>query len=507
MPTPFRPSGAPTPHTTLTALIKRGLLLSLPFSAPLALALTLPMITGCDDEESAQVNAGSSAGASAGAEAPEQPSTYTFESRFKAGESSVSYSGQSARLALIGALGAHMEGFEERIARGALAPVEGGVVGELDVFFSCAMGVCEGEGHGVSLTLPTRQSTIGEISSGKDLVGKLAGNDPVGQRRDWVAEGVMGWSEPLSPEALVRSWFALAEANAIAIANGSAPLDPTGAPISAPHLTADGLHLAELSEKFLFGALALSQAADDYLDDDLEGKGLLSDNAAAEGDAGYSALEHAWDEGFGYFGAARDAGAFTAEEVAGSGGRSEYQRGHDADGDGVIDLTSEYHWSVARYAAQRDRDGGTRFLQGAFEAFLAGRALISGAGGALSDAQLEALRGHRDAALRAWEGAFAASVVHYLNGVLEQLDAPAAEWSFAQHAKEWSEMKGLALAFQFNPRSAVQGADFEALHAAIGVRPTLPSSPEAVAHRAALVAARARLGEIFGFSDEALTAW
>lgn len=420
----------------------------------------------------------------------------------------MAYAGQSARLALIGALGAHMEGLEGRLATGALAPVAGGVVAELDVFFSCAMGVCEGEGHGVTLALPTAQGTIGDISAGKDLVGKVAGNDPVGQRRDWGAQGVQGWPEPLSPEALVRSWFAAAEANALAIADGANPLDPTGAPITAPHLTAEGLHLAELCEKLLFGALALSQAADDYLDDDLEGKGLLSDNAGPEAEGGaYSALEHAWDEGFGYFGAARDAGAFTTEEAAGSGGRPEFQRAHDANGDGLIDLTSEYNWTGARYAALRDRDGGTALLRDVFGAFVAGRALITRAAGPLSAAQLEALKGHRDAALRAWEGALAASAVHYLNEVLAHLDAPAAEWSFAEHAKHWSELKGLALAFQFNPRSAVRGEDFASLHAAIGARPTLPSSPEAAAHRAALVAARGRLGALFGFSEEALAAW
>ncbi len=471
--------------------------MSLPFTVPLCIALSLPWLMGCDDAQTEPAGAGGA----------EEPRSYTFESRFTPGASSVSTEGQAARLAQQVALVDHIEGLEERLATGALAPVEGSVVAELEVFFSCAMGACEGEGHGVTLALPTAQATLGDIATGKTLVGKLAGNDPVGQRREWLTAGVRGWSEPLSPEGLLRAWFAQVEEGALRIANGDNPLDPTGAPITAPHITSEGHHLAELTEKLLFGALALSQASDDYLDDDLEGKGLLSDNSSAEDGGSYSGLEHAWDEGFGYFGAARDAGDFTPEEAAGSGGRAEFQRAHDANGDGVIDLVSEHNWGVARYAAQRDRDGGTRLLHDAFESFVAGRALITSAGGALSAAQLEELKRRRDAALRAWEGALAASVVHYLNEVVALLDVPAAEWSFAEHAKGWSELKGLALSFQFNPRSAVQGADFDALHAAIGLRPTLPSSPEAAAHREALLAARARLGALFGFSAEALAAW
>ena len=54
-------------------------------------------------------------------------------------------------------------------------------------------------------------------------------------------------------------------------------------------------------KKFLLGAVAFSQGADDYLDDDVAGKGLLVFGYIPAEGKKYSALEHAWDEGFGYF--------------------------------------------------------------------------------------------------------------------------------------------------------------------------------------------------------------
>ena len=71
------------------------------------------------------------------------------------------------------------------------------------------------------------------------------------------------------------------------------------------------------------GAVGFSQGADDYLDDDTEGKGLLADHTAADEGKPYTALEHAWDEGFGYFGGARNYLLYTDEEIAGEGGRDD----------------------------------------------------------------------------------------------------------------------------------------------------------------------------------------
>jgi hypothetical protein len=91
--------------------------------------------------------------------------------------------------------------------------------------------------------------------------------------------------------------------------------------------------------------------------------------------------------------------------------------------------------------------------------------------------------------------------------VLRHLDREGEEWSFEAHATHWSELKGFALSFQFNPHSALSDEDFEALHEAIGDRPTLPSATEVDAHREALLEARATLGQRFGFTEDQLNAW
>lgn len=433
----------------------------------------------------------------------EIPSRYIFKSQFTAGESSVSYSGQVMRYALLHAMIQHIEQLPDRLLMG-FSPTGGSVLSELELFYDCPDDLCLTESHGVELEQMLKQSLIGDLSSGKNLSEKVAGRDEIGQHRDW-SQGVLGWDIPFSPDELVRFWFDLIDAQAVLLAEGGVHVDPLGIPISGPHITPEGLNLAELIEKFLYGALMFSQASDDYLDDDEEGKGLLSDHIEDAG--GYTELEHAWDEAFGYLGAARELLAFSAEEITGSGGRPEYQRAFDANEDGVIDLSAEYNWSMIRYAASRDRDGGSQLSTRAFEAFVQGRTLISETQGALSAQQLDELKGYRDEALNAWEGALAASAIHYLNEVLKHLDQGEDEWTFEAHATHWSELKGFALAFQFNPRSALSSEDFESLHQAIGVRPVFPRSEAASAHREALLEARSLLGARYSFSEEQLNSW
>jgi len=465
---------------------------SAPFSRSLSLCLGLSLSAsiGCDKPNQ-------------GARPVVTPSAYSFDSRFEEETSGVSYSGQVARHALLNALVTRIEGLSARLLAGELSPAEGELVAEFELFYDCADDLCVEEPHQLSLDRPFKQETLGAISSGKGLSEKVAGRDEVGQRRDW-SRGLIGWEGSLSPDELVRSWFEQIERQAIEIAEGEPPLSPLGEALDRPEISPDGLHFAELIEKFLFGALAYSQAADDYLDDDLEGKGLLSDHLADDG--GYTALEHAWDEGFGYFGAARDMSLYSLEELAGVGGRPEFQRAHDSDGDGLIDLKSEYNWSFARYAASRDLSGGSDFGARVFEAFLKGRALISAAEGALSPTQLEELQGYRDEALEAWEGVIGASAVHYLNEVLTYHEAQAS-YDFASHAKHWSELKGFALSLQFNPRSAFSDEDLERLHEAIGQRLTPPSEDGSAARVEVLLNARALIAARLDFSEEQLEAW
>ena len=64
-------------------------------------------------------------------------------------------------------------------------------------------------------------------------------------------------------------------------------------------------------------------------------------------------------------------------------------------------------------------------------------------------------------------------------------------YSFDDHAKHWSELKGFALNLQFNPRSAVSDADFVQLHAHIGQAPSLSGADGWAEYRQGLLDARA----------------
>jgi hypothetical protein len=175
----------------------------------------------------------------------------------------------------------------------------------------------------------------------------------------------------------------------------------------------------------------------------------------------------------------------------------------------AIDLKSEYDFGNSQNAAKRDRGAvvASSFTADAFNGFHAGRTLLASIEGELTDAELDELRGHRDQALGAWEGAVAATVVHYINDTLQDMGKFGTEdYSFTSHAKHWGELKGFALGFQFNPHSVMSDADFETFHDLVGTAPVLPSHPQADidAYHADLLEARELMGSAYGFAPENL---
>jgi hypothetical protein len=274
---------------------------------------------------------------------------------------------------------------------------------------------------------------------------------------------------------------------------------PGGVEISKYFVTPKGQDLQQLVQKFLLGAVTYSQGADDYLDDaSLEESG----NVEAEEGKPYTKLEHHWDEGFGYFGAARDYGDYTDDEIAAADGRDDYQGYHDTNGDGAIDLTSEYNFGHSQNAAKRDRGSAesakTDFTKGAWDAFLTGRAIIASAKGALSATQMADLKAQRDAAIANWELAIAASALHYVNEVLADMSKSEADYVFLDHAKHWSELKGFALSLQFNPRKKLSDAQFATLHEKLGIAPALPGDANFDDYKAGLIDARQILADAYG---------
>ncbi len=459
------------------------------------------------------------AGAAGGVATP--VGAYSFDSRFEPGTSSVRYAGQIWRHVVIDDLQRFVGNLTADIDAGnplGLAD-EASVIAALDFYFRFKVSGDGSVPHRITTTPEPLQVTYDDINLDSDLVSKLAGNDAVTDHRDW-STAFSGWSDTTlndgamvtSPEVLVDVLFRTIARNAVLHLNGTPRFIPGSAQTAADrlpvHVTETGLDLQQLLQKHLLGALAYSQGADDYLDDDVADKGLLSSNAR-DGMNAYSTLEHAWDEGFGYFGAPRNYDEYTDEEIAKAGGRDDWQGHHDANGDGFIDLHGEFVFGASANAAKRDLGSATSartdYTKQAFDAFLAGRELIAGAGDALTTEELTRLRAHRDVAVDAWERALAATMVHYVNEVLGHMSRfDTTDYSFRDHAKHWSELKGFALGLQFNPRSQVTPTDFAALHAALGDRPVLPPSAGSTAqeiadYRAALLTARDVLRSSYGF--------
>ena len=228
-------------------------------------------------------------------------------------------------------------------------------------------------------------------------------------------------------------------------------------------ISKEGVHYRQLIQKFLSVAVNFSQGANDYLQTDFGSESALAQYKTKT----YSTGAHKFDEGFGYYGASRDLNDYTDDEAAGKGGRAEYGNGYyDSNGDGLIDLTSEFVFGHAQNCAKRDRKKNaegvpyTDFSKDAMDAFMIGRRIVENAeiAGELTVAANEALQAQIKIAATTWEKCIAATVVHYINDVSADMadfsnGAFADRSNFVNLAKHWGEMKGFALGLQFSPLS------------------------------------------------------
>ena len=441
---------------------------------------------------------------------------YDFESRSLTGISSVSYTGQIARQLLINDLSklisAELSDTSTFDTNGTFVNREQ-VINALNSYFDVADYDVAAQRSLLTLTTPTSlQSKLADLStSSKNLVGKIAGNDATGQHKDWNDGDFVGWGEKGSttPEQLIRTLFGMLADNAQTQIEGAVRQDPLGNDITNISLTSDGRDLKQLIQKFLLMSVAFSQGVDDYLDNDVAGKGLLSNHTDTT--KAYTQLEHQFDEAFGYFGAARDYLNYSDEEVAAKGGREDYQLYHDTNNDGAIDFNSEYNFSQSTNAAKRDRGAtvATDFSKTAMTAFLQGRKLLNDTAGVdLTEAQRTELYSYRDTAVDTWEKAIAATVVHYINDVRSDLEKLATDdFSYSDTAKHWSEMKGFALGLQFNKMSLLGDEDFAMVHSMMGDMPVLTGEAEVATYRANLLIARDLLQAAYTFDADNAANW
>ncbi len=445
--------------------------------------------------------------------------TYSFVSS-GSDESSVSYSGQTARHILIAELNNYIaSGLMTDLQNSTLTTREQ-VLAKLMSFYKTTdtdYDLILGEQTLTTTTTPgSKQNTLKAISSStKDLSGKIAGNDATGQHKDWSTEFVaFGAKGSASPEQLIEQLINDIADNAEVYLNGATRNDPLNSEISQIYVSSTGLDLKQLIQKILLGAVAFSQGTDDYLDSDIDGKGLKADNSELVDGKTYTNLEHQYDEGFGYFGAARDYLDYSDAEIASKGGRDDWQGYHDTNGDGEIDFLSEYNFGHSTNAAKRDlgtadNAAATDFTALAMNAFLQGRKIITDANAtALTEAQMTELLTQRDIAVANWEKSIAATAVHYINDVTADYDTWGSDsFSFSDLAKHWSELKGFVISLQFNPRSALTTETLIEINTLIGDQPVLSNDDAVEDYVAKLAMARAKLAQAYDFNATNVENW
>ncbi|SLN72173.1 hypothetical protein TRL7639_04288 [Falsiruegeria litorea R37] len=209
-----------------------------------------------------------------------------------------------------------------------------------------------------------------------------------------------------------------------------------------------------ISGKFYDGAMAYNQAVDNYLDEKLEADTKPNSKPYKDG-APYTGKEHVWDEAFGYFVAAAHSLGLSAEDNYNIAKKKDLAIA-DANGDGVVDLKTEFVFGPAYYAAGADKSGKTTYMTDIMTAFIEGRKLISSAQGEdLTDEQRAQLKAYAATIEANWEKVLAEATFKYAGSVYKDIkkigDAVNEEErakAYRAYVKHWGELKGFAMALQ-----------------------------------------------------------
>ena len=421
-------------------------------------SLMLFVIVGCSSDDDNDDD---------GAALIDTPTEYSFESRFNSGESSVSYSGQVVRNLLINDI-------------------------------KTQMGADAGSGNPATLVsmMANDNSDQAILSSAGDMstvqtkyhdISSSHLNDRLTAVDSYIIPGYNA-----NATALVNGWVQES------VANGKTRLTGDNA----------GIRLDQITQKTLWGAVSYWQATSKYMS-----KIPTDDNSMADGDDNYTAMEHHWDESFGYFGAALDYNTGYSDDVDRKSGPY-----NDSNSDGSIDFKSEYNVGWAVTAAKRDDcsacDVNHDFTKTIFDAYLEGRTLIT------NQADLTEILVQRDIVMNTWEKVVAAVSIHYVNDVaadiaslIEAGDTTIAPGSdaTADYENHWGEMRGYANGLLYNDFKVITDANLDRILAVMGTAPVYPSNGNFDAmlayHNQLIGEVRAIFKASYGFSDANVAGW
>ena len=417
------------------------------------LSFLLMLTIGCEDEEVADNDSGMTT--------LETPAEFVFESRFEehAGESSVSYSGQVVRNLLVNDIKTQI----------------GTDAGSGDATTLLSMMANDDPNRMIltSTTPSSMQTKYHDISSSH-----------LNDRLDAVSDYILPGYEMNAGDA-ISAWIT------DAVTNGKT--------------NADGIRLDQMVQKTLWGAVAYWQGTSKYMS-----KIPNDDNTMSDDGDPYTAMEHHWDESFGYFGAARDYNTGYSDDNA----RKTTQ--NDSNGDGSIDFKTEFNSGWGITAAKRDLVDGVSvdydFTGTIMNAYLEGRTLI------YNQAPLDEILVQRDIILNTWEKVVAAVTIHYVNDVAADMAAlypadsnagPLSDLS-ADLNNHWGEMRGYANGLLYNDFKVISDSNLNTILTTMGTSPVYPEDGETVFynyHEMLVTTVKSLLQNAYGFSDEHMANW
>ena len=422
------------------------------------LSFLLMFTIGCEDEEAADNDTDTMT--------METPTEFVFESRFEehAGESSVSYSGQVVRNLLVNDIKSLIA---SNVGGGNTATINSMMAND-----DPNLAIYTGSG------LNTVQTKYHDISTSQ-LNDRLA--------------AVTSYTDPgygANAQDMITGW--VAESEGYSVRPG-------------------GLDLGQMTQKVMWGAIAYWQGTSKYMS-----KIPNDDNTMSDDGDPYTAMEHHWDESFGYFGAARDYNTGYSDDTD-----RKTDPYNDSNGDGLIDFKTEYNMGWAVTAAKRDLVDGVSadydFTKTIFDAYLEGRTLI------YNQAPLDEILVQRDIILNTWEKVVAAVSIHYINDTMSDLEAliSAGDSNLAwdnlpesgdgyKYNIHWAEMRAYAHGLIYNDFKLISDADIATVLGYMGTAPAYNDGSDFSAMQTLhdnLALAKPILQAAYGFSDAHMANW
>lgn len=401
----------------------------------------------------------------------EAPTTYTFESRFESGISSISYTGQVVRNLLV----QDIKHLIDDAAAAATPPAD--LKAQILKLYDHKdadnlESITKGK-HNATFT----ETFYAKIATGKDVPGKISD------------ASVIGYNQ--TADALLRSWIDKIDANIKA--------GKTGKDIYIDATTR--LDYNQLINKVLLGALTYYQGSGFYLNRIGDEDNTVARQKTGKPADPFTVMEHVFDEGYGYFGSARDYSSFSDDALAAKNGLSFYK---DANGDSKVDFASEYNFGFSRNAGKRDRGGAqkTDFTKDIFDAFLKGRTAITN-----KEDFATVIEPQVKIAAQTWEKVIAATIVHYINDTKSDMEnVGTANENIPNLAKHWAEMKGFLVNLQYGSAKykLMTDATLTQIQNLVGNTPVVAND---AAYKTKLDEARTLLKDTYSFDDASVTSW